>query len=259
MKINWHKTRTWIAVLWALVCFSGWYVSVYVRDPVYVAESAIKIGSVGIFPAAHVVHSADAMELIYSVPVEETVNLSEILRAKYRVPEAKKQLTEMPHLFFIEERRGGVLRIRARGPEVSEVNAFLEDILSWIEGRHRYVFRDAREKINLRAEDVERRVSILLLKKAEEQLSRDQIAEGEEGVKDDLETLIATLTQIDFSRSRLKTSETEILLKPTAMERPVRPRPLVYLLAAIIVAIVGYIHTISLVILWESRRKLNSE
>ena len=101
-----------------------------ISDNVYVADASVKIGRVGTYPSQDIIGRGKLLRVMQSKQIEKTDVLHETLRAKYRVPDAKKGFLELPYLFFIETRVGGVIRLRARGRSPQEVEEFLNKIVS---------------------------------------------------------------------------------------------------------------------------------
>ena len=141
-----QKLASNIPIMFMIFVLSGGIVGgviSVVSDNVYVADAAVQIGRVGTYPEQDSIGRGKLLRVMASKQIEQTEDLHETLRAKYRVPDAKKGFLELPYLFFIETRGGGVIRLSARGRSPQEVEEYLNGIVSWVTARHSNRYEEA--------------------------------------------------------------------------------------------------------------------
>ena len=104
-------------------------------EPIFSAEASIRIGSVGI-PAVLEQPDADD-DAIAFYPVEEVSDLSAVLRARYRVREAKVNQIPLPYLYSASSgESSNILRLSTRGRSAQGAEAFLHEVVKWVIHRH---------------------------------------------------------------------------------------------------------------------------
>jgi len=258
-NVHWKNINRSAMLVWGVLGFVGWLLSMFLVKDVIIGDAGIDIGTIGIFPAKSETRPEGRVEFLYARPLESATELLERFRAEYRVPEAKRKLVDMPHVFKLEVRTGDVIRISARGSSPEHVKELLNDLIDKVMDRHAQILEKARRNLDLRR--------LLLLEAAYElaSLGFSELTEGSEGesgksreIKDsiqELDSILSSIALLDQAKSIVFTRPTEVVLRPTTRNAKTQPKPILYFFTALVVAFVGYIQTIGVILLWEQARR----
>ena len=255
--MNWKIYNRSIAITWATLGIVAWFLSLFMVKEVFVGDAAIDIGTVGIFPSM----IDERLEHIHSRPLEAANELFERLRAEYQVPEAKRKLIDMPQVFKLEVRAADVLRISARGSNPQEVEKLLNDVLLSVIDRHAELFDKAREEFNQRRRslmELEETLKLQILHDRTDKVDRESKVNLPVLEKDqEKDSIIASVVMLDQARSVMFTRPTEVILQPQIRSARTQPKPILYFFTALVVALVGYIQTLGVFLLWKQRESSN--
>ncbi|MDC0166835.1 hypothetical protein OAI79_02405 [Gammaproteobacteria bacterium] len=207
-------------------------------EPVFTAEAAIRIGTVGI-PALLEQSDTDD-DVIASYPVEELNDLIAVLRARYRIREAKVNQIPLPYLYSASTGESeNILRLSTRGTSAQQAEVFLHDVVKWIIYRHS-------ERIELARENSMEYLKqfVMLMSQAttlnDSTIGSDLANSTGSDVSIKNRSDAGALLLASGIHTPIRMVNSEIIFKPVANSEAEGPDDLVFVLAGIVTAMVGF-------------------
>ncbi len=109
---------------------------------VYSAKASLKLGTIG--APVGVIYTRKGIP-ISRYPIEETSDLINVLRARYRMREAKVREISLPFLYSASEGdSNNILHLSSRGATPVEAVTFLNEVVSWVVARHSERYQESR-------------------------------------------------------------------------------------------------------------------
>ncbi len=219
-------------------------------QPVFIAESSIKIGSIRL-PSYQISEECDESkpELI-----ESQHSLRKILYWRYRIREARLNRLQLP--FLIAARAGDspdIVMLSARGRTPEEAVDFLKSVDDWVMNRHRKKYEITNKELRNHIQVIQ---NIFVESKLLHAVHIDQGTAlatnsmntailSEEGTNP-LALMLQMLAQIDLGRLGLNSYPTEILSEPIWTGKQSEPKTILYILTGLIAGIVTAATTIGI-------------
>jgi hypothetical protein len=232
----------------ALSLVAGVIVSLNVSQ-VYAAHATVQIGYLGFKMTIDEERTIGRPLYSELQPLESQRSLGEVLRGRYRMPEASKNQLPAPYLYNIELRVDGVVNLFARGETPEQVEEFLTGVIDWIIRRHEKIFNLATRDISLFRGEI--RTMIQKGKGSEGRvISTPNMENSDINTTDTLEASLAGFYRdATYSLLPFFTRQTQVVSEPIASAKPLKPKPLLYFLTSVIISLFSGLAAFSISVL----------
>ena len=252
MKVN-DRTSWFISSLAALISLVIGALVSYSVDEVYMARATLQIGHVGfrklVLASNHGHIKSKDIDIRQGGPVyadfellESQRSLGEVLRGKYSIPQAKKNQLPLPFLYHIELRVDGVVNLFSRGRSSEESEEVLREILEWIQKRHDHYYDLSMVGVSKLKDDLK---EAMIVEAATQSRLQEVSVTVESTKKQEAETSERELNnqsiarlyrEVIYSLLPYYTKRTAVISPPTASEKRLKPKVLLYAATTLIVS-----------------------
>ena len=219
-------------------------------QPVFIAESSIRIGSIGL-PTYQLDQDCDDISQIL---IENRHSLRKILYWRFRIHEARLNRLQLPFLTSaLPDDSPDLVKLSARGRTPDEAIQFLKSVNKWVEERHRKKYEIAIKELQNHIQVIKQ---FIVDSKLIHAVNASSDAEVQEGIPKNLtptkqtgtplELMLQKIAQVEFSTLSLNSYTTEIVSEPNWTGQKSKPKKLLYTLTGLIAGIVAAIFGIGI-------------
>ena len=213
----------------------GWLVSEN-TTPIYASISSVKIGTLSKLPQKQDIDIDESSSHL----IESVEDIVAILRARYRIREAKTGLLDPPYLYSISNNSvSPIIELSARGSSPRNATEFLNSVTTWLVERHKKKIDKTVEDWRYQKEAMSKLIASITKQMATQyqEGGRDQVPQSKEIVDRSL-ALVSALTKIsvelEVNLERLRYENTQVLLEAIPRNKKIKPKPLLYILTGAI-------------------------
>lgn len=238
------RRRYWIGLLLAGVV--GGLVGLSISglsERVFAVDATVKIGAIGIPPELIKASGETEIDSLTYLPVESAGDLVAVLRARYRMREAKLNQIPLPYLYSVSSGElPDILVFSTRGESIEQARELLLEVIDWVIRRHSERLKLVRENTVEYLEYFAQSVTHACASLETERLG------GESGSVIAEESHRVALPCADLNKvlsasgvySPINTRSSEIASPPVVKPDRTLNHSLVYALAGFVVGVIGF-------------------